>query len=618
MAADMTMLHIADSPEARVEGTVRGVSLAAANAALRSRPMAGVGIIGRLDGTVKASWRGSTQALQIRSDATITAQAPVEPGLAGGPTPIPLAGTVHVAYDSSSDVLVLRQTQLRTPHTTLTLEGTLGNRSSLGIQAQADDLHEIDLLALAVWRSTGDQTRQVPKRPELLGLGGSVSFNGQLQGPMKELGLTGQLGGENVRYQDTTLRRLRAELDLSPSGFALRRGQLQTGSQGNVEFDLAVGLRHWSYGPENPISVQVAASSLPAADVQHIAKLQYPIAGIVSANLSVQGSQTNPVGKGSVRLSEARIWDQPIQDLSLRFEGTGRTIHSLLNVRTPAGSGSVKADYYLNEERYDAEANFPSINLDKLEAAHKLPVTGIVTASARGRGTLKEPQLEATVGAPKLQWQQQALDGLKAHATLARQQATFILDSSVSGAYIQARGTANLNSDYDVTANVDTRAVQLGTLLAAYWPEHGQDIRGETELHGWLKGPLKHPERLEAQIEIPTLSLGYQSLEIANAAPIRIGYRGGLVALERARTEGHGNRSSTRGCCAGPSGWDLACGSQGQRRSSYSSTAESQFGQLRSGQAGYRCSRNSGPSRYPRGCAYCRRGLSSAGSAPWR
>ena len=109
----------------------------------------------------------------------------------------------------------------------------------------------------------------------------------------------------------------------------------------------------------------LSPTGLPVADVQQAANLQYPITGILSANLSVQGSQTNPVGQGSVRLSEARVWDQPIQDLSLQFEGTGSAIHSTLNVRTPAGSGSAKATFYPNEERYEAQVDFPGIHLDK-------------------------------------------------------------------------------------------------------------------------------------------------------------------------------------------------------------------------------------------------------------
>ncbi len=170
-----------------------------------------------------------------------------------------------------------------------------------------------------------------------------------------------------------------------------------------------------------------------------------------------------------------------------------------------------------------------------------LQVAGTVTVSARGRGTLKAPQLEATVEAPKLQWHQKVLDGLRARTAVAAQQATFTLDSSVSSAFIQARGAVNLNPDYDATVNIDTRAVDLGPLLASYLPRHGQNMRGETELHAWLKGPLKRPERLEAHLEIPTLSLGYQSVQIANAAPIRIDYRGGTVTMERAELKGTGS-----------------------------------------------------------------------------
>ena len=121
-------------------------------------------------------------------------------------------------------------------------------------------------------------------------------------------------------------------------------------------------------------------------------------------------------------------------------------------------------------------------------------MAGIVTAVCPGSRYSKGPQLEATVEAPKLQWRQKVLDGLKARTAVAAQQATFTLDSSVSSAYIRARGTVNLNPDYDATANIDTRAVDLGPFLASYLPRFGQNIRGETELHAWLKGPLKRPE----------------------------------------------------------------------------------------------------------------------------
>jgi len=536
LTANLTILHVADKPQARLEAAVRGVSLAAGNAALRTKPLKGLEVTGHLDGTVNAGWRDSLQSLQIRCDAVISAQVPV--GQHGGSSSaIPLEGALHLGYDARNNVLSLQNTHVRTPRTTLTLEGTLGNQSSLGIKAHSGDLHEVDILALVVRASTAGFNRT-----DLLGLGGSTSFDGQLQGKMQDPRLIGQVVGENVRYQKTMLRAVRAQLDLASSGIALHEGQIQTDSQGRVEFDITAGLTDWSYSTQNPLRVRVATSKLPLADIQQMASLHYPVTGLLSANISLQGSQTNPVGQGSVRLSEARAWDQPIQEVSLEVESNGNVIHSRANARTPAGSGTAKATYYPSEERYEAQVDFPAIHLEKIEAvrARHLPAAGNIKISGRGQGVLKEPQFEATLEAPKLEWQQQALDGLKVHAALAQQQTTFTLDSTISGAYIQARGAVRLNADYDATANVDTRIVELGPLLASYAPGHIRDVRGQSELHGWLKGPLKRPERLEAHVEIPKLSLNYQSLQIASASPILIAYRNGNVVLERAELKGTG------------------------------------------------------------------------------
>jgi autotransporter translocation and assembly factor TamB len=128
----------------------------------------------------------------------------------------------------------------------------------------------VDLLKLAI---------TCIKTAEPLGLGGSASFNGQLQGSLKEPRLTGQLGGENLRYRGTTLRTLQTQLDLGSSALALRQGRLQTSSQGRVEFDMTVSLKNWSYERENPVSLRVVANRLPVADVQQAANLQYPITG---------------------------------------------------------------------------------------------------------------------------------------------------------------------------------------------------------------------------------------------------------------------------------------------------------------------------------------------------
>jgi len=79
---------------------------------------------------------------------------------------------------------------------------------------------------------------------------------------------------------------------------------------------------------------------------------------------------------------------------------------------------------------------------------------------------------------------------------------------------------------------------QLGPLLANFVPQSGAALQGRTQAHGTLLGPLKDPKQVNAELQIPTFSLAYQSLEIANAAPIRIDYRGGTATLQPAQFKG--------------------------------------------------------------------------------
>ena len=60
------------------------------------------------------------------------------------------------------------------------------------------------------------------------------------------------------------------------------------------------------------------------------------------------------------------------------------------------------------------------------------------------------------------------------------------------------------------------------------------------EVHASLTGPLKDPARLEGQMEIPRLNFAYRGIEIANDAPLRVRYQGGLATIEQARMRGTG------------------------------------------------------------------------------
>jgi translocation and assembly module TamB len=178
--------------------------------------------------------------------------------------------------------------------------------------------------------------------------------------------------------------------------------------------------------------------------------------------------------------------------------------------------------------------------LQKLQTVQEknLAVNGTLTLSARGQGTLDDPQLTASLELARLDVKQKSIAGLKAQVNVANKQANLTVDSQVAQAAIRAQGHVNLTGDYEIDASIDTAAIPLDVLLATYASSVPEGFKGETELHATVKGPLKDKTRLEAHLTIPTLSATYQSLQIGAAGPIRADYSHSVITLQAAEFRG--------------------------------------------------------------------------------
>ena len=60
------------------------------------------------------------------------------------------------------------------------------------------------------------------------------------------------------------------------------------------------------------------------ADLERLANQHYPISGDVSAKISLGGSQLNPVGSGSAQITNASAYNEPIQNLTAKFNACER------------------------------------------------------------------------------------------------------------------------------------------------------------------------------------------------------------------------------------------------------------------------------------------------------
>lgn len=536
---------LAGKQQGHLVAALHGISLADLKNLANSASMKQVSISGGLNATAEANWTGNMQDLTASADATINSNvsAANRPSAAA----IPLNGVVHAKYNDANQTIALSKSYLRTPQTSVDLNGTVSKQSALQVHVQANDLHEVETVSELFSKSTPGQPQ-----PRPLGLAGTASFNGTVSGSTSAPQIAGQLTASNVKIRDAAFKLIRTNIAASPSQVSLQNGELQPATQGRMTFNLQSGLHDWAYTSSSPIVVNLNASQLSLSELSKAADLTTPVSGTLNASLALHGTELNPVGQGEVRLSNAKISGEPIQAATVTFQGTGNEVHANLLARTLAGTANGQVTYYPKEQGYDGVLQATNIQLGQIQTLkdRNLQIAGALTLSASGRGTLKDPQGQLTLTIPQLEVQKQQIKNVNLQASVANQQATFALHSQVLDAPLQAQGKVALTGDYYADAKLDTPLMQLQPLVAAYSPAQAAKVTGQTEIHAALRGPLKNKAQVEAHLNIPTLAVSYKAvqsdgttpmnIQIASVGAIRADYANEILTLQPGQIKGTG------------------------------------------------------------------------------
>ena len=550
LTAQGTMKNIGADSHTKMDANLRGISLASAKRMMGSAGSTGpMAIAGTLNATATATWGKTFDDLVAHSDATIKAavdKAPVskragaqlqtasatttQPGGA-----VPINGVLHATYTGKNQELAVDHSYFRTPQSNLNLNGKISKNSSLAVQLQANDLHEAEAIADVFRVAAPGQ----PLQP--LGLAGTAAFNGVVRGSTSAPHLTGQLTAQNLRVQGSAWKLVRTDVDASPSRISLQHAELSPATQGRVTMNASAQLREWSFSKTSPVELQLNASQLDISELAKLAGQQIPATGTLAADIRMRGSVLKPEGNGTVTLTKAAAYGEPISSAKVTFKGTGDQAHADLSIAAPAGTIDARVTASPNNRTYTAELTSSGIHLDKLEtlktsSAHP---TGVVSISAKGKGSFDNPQLDASIQIPSLVVQQQTISDIHLQANLANHQATAQLTSSAVNTSLKANAKLSLTGDYPIDATLDTQGIPLGPLLAVYAPDQGENISGQTEVHATLHGPLKNKRQLEGHVTIPVLKLAYSNtVQLAATAPIHVDYKDGVINVQRSSIRG--------------------------------------------------------------------------------
>ena len=541
LSASFDVRHIESNPASQLDASLRRISLTDVSRAVPSA--AKPRVVGNINARVRASWSSGFQNLMVRSHAVISAPANT---LRGGGE-IPLNGLLDVTYDGVRGTASFGKSHLQTGNTKVFLNGSLGKKSNLNVQASTTDLQEVQSL-VSLFRSSGDTPAKGPSSAAYE-VYGAAQFNGQILDSLKDPKIQGQLQATNFQVDGSKWRSLRTNINASSSMLELDHGYLADDEKGQITFDGGAGLQHWSFTSTNPISLQATAANISVASLERLGKIHYPIAGTLSAEIEAHGSEQNPSGHGSVQLSHGSAWNEPVTNLSITFGTQGSSLRSNVEIQIPAGRVSGNLAFFPQTRIYDASIRTSELKLDQIQNLknRNMDVSGLLTATASGRGTLHDPQLDANVQIPQLQIRGQTISEVKAHFAVAHQHANLTLNSTVNDGFVQAKGDIDLTGQRLATASVDVRALPIGGLLADYLPGRPGDLRGETDIHATLKGPLANPARIAAHVEIPTLNLNYGAARLSLVRPLLMDYRDGAITVKQAELQGPGTHLAVAG-----------------------------------------------------------------------
>ncbi|MCU1332307.1 MAG: hypothetical protein JWM08_1299 [Candidatus Angelobacter sp.] len=526
----LTIKDVAGASIAQLQASLKDLSLDQAQSATHNTSLQQAHLSGRASADATAHWAKTLNNLVAHSDATINASL-------GQAQPTPLNGIVHADYAAATKQLAVTDSYVRTPHTSINLNGKISDRSQLQVAVRSNDLHELETLSAALQKPTPGQP---PAQP--LGLYGTANVNATVSGSLSVPQINGQVDARNFRVKGSTWKVLHTAFTANPSQVTLSNGDLEAVPQGRINFSAQAKLKQWSFNSSSPVTANITGSQISIADLERLANKTYPVSGTLALNVSVHGSELNPVGQGTITVTKAKVSTEPIQNLSLKFEGDGNTVKANLTVRMPAGAATADLNYFPKNQEYDAHVKAQNFRLEKLQtvASRNMQIAGGVNLNVNGKGTVKNPQLQATIEVPQLQLQKQNIQGIRFQTTVQNHVATIALDSDVAKTFVKARGTVGIDAPYMADVHLDSGKINFQPLVAIYAPAQAADLSGQTELHATVRGPLADKNRLEAHLEVPNLDVHYKQFQLAAAKPIRVDYQNGTATLQPTSIRGTG------------------------------------------------------------------------------
>ncbi len=514
----------------------------AAALATPSRPFQRIKPAGLASGNVEARWKDSVRYTEAQFVADVV------PPPQSSRAQFPLTGHAQGTYRFGPGELELAELNASTRATQVHASGTLSSTAALKLSVSTTDLGE--------WQpvfSAAGYAGQIP-----VTLKGHASFNGTATGKLSQIAIAGNLQSQDfetlIPATSHTPERmvnwnaLRADIQLSPSLFAVRNGTLSRDPD-SLKFDFRAQLDHRQFTDSSPVQAHLDTQDADLPGILALAGYSYPLTGTVDLHLQVTGTRSAPQAQGHVQMRDGSIYGEPLERFSSELNFNGEEV-ALQNIQLSHYEAKVAGNATYNPDSHAFRFNltgekFDLTRISALQSA-RIAVNGGADFTAEGSGTLEEPRLNAAIHLHGLTFDQERAGDFTINAVSQGADLKITGQSQFEKADLKVEGGVHLREDWPADVYFRFHQFDLDSIFRTYL--HGA-VNGHSKADGevHMVGPLRRPRELQFIANLDNLDADVEDVKIKNQGPIRFSMANQVLQIDQFHLVGEDTDISATG-----------------------------------------------------------------------
>lgn len=232
--------------------------------------------------------------------------------------------------------------------------------------------------------------------PYIKGLNGTAEFVGKVTGSIEDPAINGKISLWQAAYKGYAVGEARGDVFYRKDILAFKhadaeKGQRRHSAGGTVRF----GEASWLFDFKKPLyDMEISAENGDLAELLGMLGFDVPVEGTFSTILSITGEGPVPVFSGDASVTEANFYGRPIESAAFiyRYSGGEFSVSDVLIRKS--GSSLALGGRVSALGSFDFEVFSDNMKLSNF-FAKPLPFDYTVGLRAQGRGTFKDPDIQA-------------------------------------------------------------------------------------------------------------------------------------------------------------------------------------------------------------------------------